>query len=131
MPGPTVNLSPAKLGVMPGGGGTFLFCYDANDAMFPAANPAAATSRNGHPLLAFDDTTAESIIFPGVLSSDYQGGDATAHIDWVAATAVVGGVAWGGEIERIAPGGQDIDADGFARSADRGKHHQRHQRGRH
>jgi hypothetical protein len=102
-------------GNLPAGmGAVQLGSFNANSATFPASAPAAATSRNEHPLLAYDDTTAEKIVFHGVMSRDYGGGNLTIDIDWVAATAVIGGVAWGIEVERIAPTGQDIDADGFA-----------------
>lgn len=88
--------------------------FDANVAIFPAANPAQATSRNGHPLLAFDDTTAESVNFIGSMSEDYaSASDLDVRIDWVAATAVVGAVTWGVEIEANAPVGTDLDADSF------------------
>jgi hypothetical protein len=96
-----------------GGGGDQLFTFDPNMATFPASNPAAATSRNEHPLISFDDTTAESIIFHWVMTNDYNDGYLTIDIDWVAATATTNSVVWGVEIERIAPGGTDIGADSF------------------
>jgi len=59
-----VSLSTLKsfinTGVQPLG---FTLHFDANDALFPSSNPAAASSRNAHPIIAFDDTTAENIIF--------------------------------------------------------------------
>jgi len=88
--------------------------FDANQAIFPNSNPAAAESRNEHLVLAFDDTVAENIIFRRVLERGYAEGNLTVDIDWVAASATTGGVTWGVEFERSAPGGQDIDADSFA-----------------
>ncbi len=88
--------------------------FDTNDATFPSTDPAVASSRNSHPLLGFDDTTAESVIFQGVLPEDYQGGDVNINVCWVAETATSGGVVWGVEIERLAAGGTDIDSDSFA-----------------
>lgn len=88
--------------------------FDSNQATFPASSPAAASSRNEHPLLGFDATTAENVVFHGVLSKDYQSGNALLiDIDWVAETATTGAVVWGVEIEAIAAGGHDIDADSF------------------
>jgi len=88
--------------------------FDANDATFPA-DSAAADSRNGHPILAFaDGATEERIIFHDVMSDDYLGGSVLVDVDWVAASATTGGVTWGVEFERAAPGGQDINVDGFA-----------------
>lgn len=88
--------------------------FDANSALYPSSNPAAADSRNAHPIIAFDDTVAENVSFGSVVSAGYTGGDTDIHIDWVAATATTGGVTWGVEIERNAPGGTDIDSDSFA-----------------
>lgn len=97
-----------------GGGGTQMAAFDANQATFPATSPAAATSRNSHPLLAFDDIAAENVVFHGVMSNDYTGGNLTLDLDWVAASATSGDVVWGVEVERIAAAGHDIDADSFA-----------------
>ncbi len=98
-----------------GGGGTQMFSFDANMATFPASAPAAAASRNEHPLIAFDATVVENVVFHGVMSNDYQSGsNLLIDIDWVAATAVIGDVVWGVEVETIATGGHDIDSDSFA-----------------
>lgn len=96
-----------------GGGVSHLGSFNANDATFPASNPASAFSRNAHPILTFDDSTAENVIFHSVLSEDYSGGDVTFNIDWAAETATSGGVTWGIEIERLNAGGHDIDSDSF------------------
>ncbi len=97
------------------GGSSQLDSFDANDATFPATDPMAADSRNGHPILAADaGATEERVVFHGVMSRDYSAGNVLVDVDWVAATATSGGVTWGLEFERVAPGGQDIDSDGFA-----------------
>jgi len=96
------------------GEGSYLGDFDANDATFPSSNPAVANSRNAHPILAFDDATAESVVFHGVISTDYSDGDVSVNIDWVAETATTGDVVWGIEIERIDQGVTDIDSDSFA-----------------
>jgi len=83
-------------------------------ATIPASNGPESLFRNEHPVLAFDDTTAESLLIHRFVSPLYVGGDITLLIDWVAETATTGDVVWGGEFERITPGGQDIDSDGFA-----------------
>ena len=93
--------------------------YDPNEATFPASAPAAASSRNEHPLIAFDDSTDENIVFHGVMSRDYSGGSLTVDLDTVAASATSGAMKWNVQFERIAPGGQDIDSDGFDTSAPR------------
>ena len=89
--------------------------WDANDALFPAAAPAAAASRNEHALLAFDDTTDENVVFAGTIP-EYMPASANVQliIHWVAASATTGNVKWNAQVERLAAAGQDIDADGFA-----------------
>lgn len=87
---------------------------NANRAVFPASNPGRAGSRNAHPILKFDAAVAQSVVFHEVMSRDYSAGNLTVDIDWVAASATTGGVTWGVEVERSAPGGTDIDADSFA-----------------
>jgi len=93
--------------------GAQLFSFNANNATFPASNPAAAASRNGHPLLAFDDGTDETVIFHESISHDYLEEGLTVDIDWVAASAIIDDVKWDASFERIAPNGIDIDGDDF------------------
>jgi len=88
--------------------------FDANDVIYPPVNPAVASSRNGHPIISFDDTVAENVTRKLTVSSNYSNTDISVDIDWVAETATTGGVTWGVEFERKAPGGTDIDLDSFA-----------------
>jgi len=88
--------------------------FDANDAIYPSSNPAVADSRNGHPIIAFDDTTAENVLFNASMFANYKGERIAVDIDWVAKTATTGGVTWGVEVEANAPAGNDIDSDSFA-----------------
>lgn len=104
----------AKVDSGGGGGGADMFGpLTANNALFPSANSAGASSRNEHPVLVFDDTTSESVVFSSAISRDYSGVDVIIDIDWVAETATTGGVTWGVEIERLNAGGPDIDSDSF------------------
>ncbi len=96
------------------GGSDQLASFDANTAVFPATAPAAATSRNEHPLIAYDDTTDENVIFQGLMSRDYSAGSLMVDLNWIAASATTGNVKWNVAFERLAAGGQDLDADGFA-----------------
>lgn len=91
-----------------------LASFEANEATFPATAPAAATSRNEHPYLNYDDTTDENALFRKVISEDYSGGNLTVDLYWVAASATTGDVKWNVAFERLAAGGQDVDSDGFA-----------------
>jgi len=86
----------------------------ANDAIFPSSNPAVANSRNGHPVLNYDDTIEEKVIFDSKIQSGYDGEDINVDIDWIAEAATSGAVTWGIEFERNTPGGNDIDSDSFA-----------------
>lgn len=104
-----------QIGNLPGtGGGNQLASFDPNMATFPATAPAAAASRNEHPLIAFDDTAAENIIFHGAMSQDYSAGNLTVDLSWIAATATTGDVKWNVAFERMNDGGPDLDADSFA-----------------
>lgn len=96
------------------GGGLQLNRLDANDALFPATNPAGGIGRNGHATLVFDDTTDENVIFEDTVSQDYLDAALTVDIDWVGRTATTGVVGWRVFFERDQAGGQDIDSDGFA-----------------
>ncbi len=95
-------------------GGSSTLYWTANDAIFPGTAPAAATSRNQHALIAFDDTTDEAILLEAVTPPGYVGVPLSLNIHWVAATAVVGDVRWGASFERDNAGGHDIDSDSFA-----------------
>jgi hypothetical protein len=89
--------------------------FTANDAVFVGASAASGTARNGHSLIAFDDTAVEEIIFEGLMSNDYDGlASMVVDLQWAAATAVAGDVKWNVQFERLAEAGQDLDVDGFA-----------------
>lgn len=100
-----------------GGGGSvdWQIVFDANNVIYYYNHEiASAGSRNGHPVINFDDTTIESVICSNKISNQYSGGNITVDIDWVAATATTGAVTWGVEFERNTPGGNDIDSNSYA-----------------
>ena len=80
----------------------------------PSANYATLDLRNGHPVLDFDDTTAEAAIWTLVLPRNYAGGGITVYVHWAVTTATTGTGGWTAEFERIGAAQQDIDSDGFA-----------------
>lgn len=96
-----------------GMGGPQLPQFGPNDAIFlglPA--PAAAGSRNGRPVIAFDDATDQTVTFGLVMSAGYLAGNLIVDLHWVAATAVIGDVKWDVAFEATA--GLNVDTDGFA-----------------
>jgi hypothetical protein len=99
----------------PSGGGDAIDSFTPNDAVFPDSNPAAASSRNNHPILAFDDTVDESVIFLGAMPKDYDGSSSiNVKIFWAADGATSGTVDWEVAWERMNADGLDLDSDSFA-----------------
>jgi hypothetical protein len=88
------------------------FTAHANEP--PATNYATVDLRNSHMVLDFDDTTAESAVFAGVLPRSYSGGGITATVIWLATSATTGSVKWNAQIERHQDETDDLDADSFA-----------------
>jgi len=89
--------------------------FTANDAMYPASNPAAADSRNGHAVLAFDDSTDENVIFESEIPEYYDGTSAMNLKIYYAVNGVItGNAGWDGAFERMNADTHDIDADSFA-----------------
>ena len=79
----------------------------------PTANFATLDTRNSHPVLDFDPTTDESVIFSGVMPIDYNAGNLTVLVHYAMTSAVAEEVIVCGEFERIGDGVLDIDADSF------------------
>jgi hypothetical protein len=80
----------------------------------PSTNYATLSTRNGHLVLEFDTTTAETAIFAGKAPRFYAGGNIVAYVAWMAATATSGTGGWDVTVERDADAGDDMDADSFA-----------------
>ncbi len=77
----------------------------------PASNYATLDTRNGHPVLAFDTTTAEGAVFTAFFR--VAAASCSIHITWVSAAATSGTVGWTAEVERMQDAGTDIDSDSF------------------
>jgi hypothetical protein len=80
----------------------------------PTSNFATLDTRNLHPTLDFDASTAESSVWTAVLPNDYSGAGVTVTIYWAATSATSGNVMWQVAFERDAAAGLDTDSDGFA-----------------
>lgn len=93
-----------------------LFRAGAMDGQPPAANFATLDTRNSIVILNFDDTTAESVVFLGIVpeGADFTTG-ITVRIVWMAATATTGNVIWTSAFERC---NTDLDSDSFATGVD-------------
>jgi hypothetical protein len=79
----------------------------------PTTNYSTLDTRNGHPVLDHDDTTAEASIFTGRLFG-YAGGGITVSVAFSMTSAITNTCGFTVEIERIGDQVLDIDADSFA-----------------
>jgi len=80
----------------------------------PSSNGAAYSSRNAHPVLAYDDTTNENAIASCLMPQHYAGGGVTVYLHYSMASATTNTVDWDVAFERIGDQQLDIDADSFA-----------------
>ncbi len=94
-------------------GDTLLIFRPGNNEQ-PASNPATPDRRNGHLVLDFDDTTAETAIFGSILPRHYSGGGITVYVHYAMTSAITNTCGWLVAFERVGDGQQDIDGDGFA-----------------
>lgn len=94
-----------------GGGSDYTPPLYSLHAISPTTNPAGISSRNGHPILTFDDTTGESTVLQSALSRDYSTGNLVVDIVWMSEDQTTGDVRWDVSAERM---NTDLDADSFA-----------------
>jgi len=81
----------------------------------PSSNYATLDLRNLHPVLKFDDTTNESVVFTGVMPQSYAGTTGvTVYLHYSMTSATTGDVDFDAAFERIGDQQLDIDADSFA-----------------
>lgn len=94
--------------------GDTLLTFGPYDNEPPGTNYATFDTRNGHPTLDFDDTTAEGAVFTGFVPRNYAGGGITVTVATAATSATTGTIGWTVEFERIDASSLDTDADSFA-----------------
>lgn len=99
-----------------GGGGAGVFqVWTANQSIGAGTGTLATQdTRNGHPVLDFNDAADECSYFGGVLSPDYAGGGLTFTIYWMATSATTGATGWLLAIGAHPDDALDLDSDSFA-----------------
>lgn len=93
--------------------GNTLVTFHPRQNEYVGTNCATPDTRNGQPVLDFDDTTAKTAIFSDILPRSYAGGGITAYLHVAATSAITGTFGFTIEFERIGSS-QDIDSDSFA-----------------
>lgn len=93
--------------------GNSLYAFTPQAGEPPSSNYATLDLRNNIVTLRFDSSTAESMVFRGVLPSHYSGGGLTLDLYWMASSATSGAVVWGAAWEENDAGNNDLDADNF------------------
>jgi hypothetical protein len=83
----------------------------------PASNPATLNTRNAVPVLEFDDTTDEEIVFSGFIPRHASASpDVTVTIGWMAADTTVTphNVVWQIAFMSVTNDADDLDSKAFA-----------------
>ena len=94
--------------------GDTLAIFYPHGAEYVATNSATQDTRNEHPVLDFDATTNESIVWSFVMPQHYGGGGVECYIHYSMSTATSGDVDFDTQFERIGDQQQDVDTDSFA-----------------
>ena len=80
-----------------------------------SSNSAVLNVRNQHPVLQFDDTTNESVVFKAIMPQSYASTTGvTVYLHYSMASATSCDIDWDVAFERVSDSIQDIDSDGFA-----------------
>lgn len=96
-----------------------LFTFFPREAEFPTSAFATLDTRGTtpHPVLNFDDNTVETVVFRDYINEGVTLADTGTAIavfcDYIALSATIGVLGLNVSWERLAPGGQDLDSDGF------------------
>jgi hypothetical protein len=94
--------------------GSTLVVFTPNGAEFPASDYATLDTRNNHPCLDFDTTTAETAYWTAVMPQSYSDTTGvTVYVHWAATSATSGTIGWLIAFERDADG-SSVTSDDFA-----------------
>jgi hypothetical protein len=93
--------------------GNTLAIFFPNDAEPPLSGYATFDTRNSHPVLDFDASSAEAVMFTSFMPRYYAGGGITTTILWASTSVTTGSTVWGVELERLDINSIDTDADSF------------------
>lgn len=80
----------------------------------PAASFATFDTRNGYPVLDFDDASDEAAIFRGFCPTNYSGGGFTVIVLWMATTATSGAISLDVAFMSVTDDADDLDTKAFA-----------------
>ena len=82
----------------------------------PSSNYATFDTRNGVLVLDFDDTTDESVEFPGFMPRHYDGGGITVTLGWMATDTTVTphNCSWDIGFKSVSDDADDLDSKSFA-----------------
>lgn len=95
--------------------GDTLIIFRPQDNEPTTSNFATADTRNVHPVLDFDASTAEAAVFSGVMPQNYAATTGvTVYIHYAMSSATSGDIDWDAAFERIGDQQLDIDSDSFA-----------------
>jgi hypothetical protein len=94
--------------------GNLLAYFGAVDGEAPASVFATLDTRNAVPVLDFDDTTDESIVFAGFMPAHYAGGGVTVTIGWMATSATTGAISLDAAFMSVTDDADDLDTKAFA-----------------
>ena len=94
--------------------GDTLLTWHALDNEPPTTLFATPDTRNAHPVLIFNQTTAWFALFRGIMPRHYGGSGVTLYIHYAMSVVIAGNIDWDGDFERIGDQQQNVDSDGFA-----------------
>lgn len=90
--------------------------WNPQDNEPPSASYATPDTRNGHPVLDFDDASTEYAIFTGLVNNHNtlrSSGNVYVLLVWAATSATSGNVYWGVEIELLNKSSTDLDSNNW------------------